>query len=851
MAKKPIRTDFFNTYPDADGTTLSDVASNSGHCGLCHYDFNGGGTRNPYGSAVEAERASNGSDSVAAFLAIESSDSDGDGYSNIAEITNSTLDPLSPTFPGLSAANTNNASNVTLSEIADFLTPSSGVDIDPPVVTVISPSSGNIATGNAPFLIEWTADDGAGSGILNIELYLSLDGGSFKLLTKETLGSASTNYVWFVSNRPSTNAVVRVEAYDVAGNEGYADSDAFEIVSPNAFPTTLRDFDQPGTQPIEESGLPQALPAGCASCHGGYSEEHEPYGNWLGSMMAHASFDPIFLANMTIAQQDAPDSADLCLRCHNSRGWLDGRSTPTDGSQMTAEDQFGVSCDLCHRMVDPVYVSGVSPLIDETILDDLSMIPTEPTGGNGMYVFDPNSQRRGPFDDSVSPHTDLYSPFHQESAICGTCHNVSNPVFVRNGTNDEYVANDWDAPATNFSPEVLMPVERTYSEWLYSAYNTSNGVYAPQFAGNKNGGMVASCQDCHMPDILGYGADTNQYPNVPERANLPLHDMTGGSSWLTRLMPGLPDFPYPPGTPEATAISNGAHRAEYMLRKAARMQAELVGDQLKVLVINDTGHKLPTGYPEGRRIWINVQFFDSTNNLIQELGAYDQSTAVLTTTNTTVYEVHPGIGADLALELGMDAGPSLHFVLNNQVYEDNRIPPRGFVNSEFDAFGGAPVGHHYEDGQYWDETFYDLPEGAVRASVRLYYQSTSKEFIEFLRDENTTDSRGQELYDLWAANEKCPPVLMTEAIWPENFSINSIGWNIDEELGLVFHSISGYTYWIEYTDDLVASNVLWKPFLSNGMIEATGTNSGFTDDFTPTTSGEAPTNGHRFYRILR
>jgi hypothetical protein len=345
MAKKPIRTDFFNTYPDADGTTLSDVASNSGHCGLCHYDFNGGGTRNPYGSAVEAERASNGSDSVAAFLAIESSDSDGDGYSNIAEITNSTLDPLSPTFPGLSAANTNNASNVTLSEIADFLTPSSGVDIDPPVVTVISPSSGNIATGNAPFLIEWTADDGAGSGILNIELYLSLDGGSFKLLTKETLGSASTNYVWFVSNRPSTNAVVRVEAYDVAGNEGYADSDAFEIVSPNAFPTTLRDFDQPGTQPIEESGLPQALPAGCASCHGGYSEEHEPYGNWLGSMMAHASFDPIFLANMTIAQQDAPDSADLCLRCHNSRGWLDGRSTPTDGSQMTAEDQFGVSCN--------------------------------------------------------------------------------------------------------------------------------------------------------------------------------------------------------------------------------------------------------------------------------------------------------------------------------------------------------------------------------------------------------------------------------------------------------------------------------------------------------------------------
>jgi hypothetical protein len=521
LAKKQIRTAFFDTYPSAlafNGNPLSDVDSNSGHCGVCHYDFNGGGTRNPYGAAVEAQRAINVNDSGAAFLPFESSDSDGDGYSNIGEITNSTINPLFPTFPGLSAANTNNASNVTLADIADFLTPSSSVDTDPPVVTVISPTSGNIATGNAPFTIEWTADDGTGSGILSIELYLSLDGGSFTHLTKATLGSAATSYVWFVSNRPSTNAIVRVKASDVAGNEEYADSDAFEIVSTNAFFTTLRDFDQPGTQPIEESGLPQALPAGCASCHGGYNEEHEPYGTWLGSMMAHAAFDPIFLANMTIAQQDAPDSADLCLRCHNSRGWLDGRSTPTDGSQMTEEDQFGVSCDLCHRLVDPVYVSGVSPSEDETILNDLALIPTEPTGGNGMYVFDPNSHRRGPFDDSASPHTDLHSPFHQDSALCGTCHNVSNPVFVRNGTNDEYVANDWDAPATNFSPEVLMPVERTYSEWLHSAYNTSNGVYAPQFAGNKNGGMVASCQDCH----IGISSATAQTrTNIPVCRSVP------------------------------------------------------------------------------------------------------------------------------------------------------------------------------------------------------------------------------------------------------------------------------------------------------------------------------------------
>ncbi len=203
------------------------------------------------------------------------------------------------------------------------------------------------------------------------------------------------------------------------------------------------------------------------------------------------------------------------------------------------------------------------------------------------------------------------------------------------------------------------------------------------------------------------------------------------------------------------------------------------------------------------------------------------------------------------LDEPFEPGPSLHFVLNNQVYEDNRIPPRGFINAEFEEFGGAPVGHHYEDGQYWDESYFAMPEGAVRADVQLYYQSTSKEFMEFLRDENHTDTKGQEIYDLWNDNGKCPPTLMTEAIWPENFSINSVGWTVDEELGIAFNSISGYTYWIEYTDDLEASNMLWNLFLSNGYLEASGSNSFFLDDFTPATSGGEPSQGHRFYRIQR
>ncbi|MHC5173361.1 MAG: multiheme c-type cytochrome, partial [Planctomycetota bacterium] len=284
---------------------------------------------------------------------------------------------------------------------------------------------------------------------------------------------------------------------DNAFNTGSDDSDTvFEIASPTGglVPTTLRDFDQPGTQPFEAGTLNS--PEACEVCHGGYDASMEPYFNWQGSMMAQASIDPLFKANMEIANQDAPDSGDLCLRCHFPRGWLQGRSVPTDGSAMLPADESGVSCDLCHRMLDPI----LDPTIpqetydaDAAILAELTFPTTE--FGNGMYTVDPTGARRGPFINATTGHAVLVSPFHREAALCGTCHDVSNPAFEKDG-NGGYVPNDFDTAATDFSPNTLLPVERTYSEWLHSAYNTQEGVYDPAFGGNK--AFVATCQDCHM-----------------------------------------------------------------------------------------------------------------------------------------------------------------------------------------------------------------------------------------------------------------------------------------------------------------------------------------------------------------
>ncbi len=719
------------------------MPSHSGHCGVCHYDFGGSGPKNPFGIAVEGTDRSKD-----AILGLGGFDPDDDGFTNETEITDTATFTNTPTFPGLTPANIGNVSNVDTADIQNHLVPSTGSDTTPPSVTVIVPNGGETYIGNSGATVQWIAGDV--SGIAAVDLYVSLDNGATYKPIAVGISNTGT-HTWFPANRPTVQALFRVAAIDNAFNEGHDDSDAvFTIESPvgGTAPTTLRDFDQPGTQPFETGILNP--PEACAVCHSDYGEpEVEPYKNWSGSMMAQASIDPLFKANMAIANQDAPDSGDLCLRCHLYRGWSRGRSVPTDGSAMLPTDESGVACDLCHRLVDPIFDPTENPAEDKDILAALSFPAND--FGNGMATIDPTGARRGPFVNADTGHPVLVSPFHREAALCGTCHNVSNPAFEKDGEGN-YMPNAFDAPATDFSAHTLLPVERTYSEWFYSEYNSPVGVYAPQFGGNAD--FVATCQDCHMKDVTGHGANPVYGP--PVRDDLPLHDMTGGSTWLAGLLGTL--FP---GQVDEAAMQSGITRARYMLQNAADLAVVQEGSQLKVTVTNNCGHKLPTGYPEGRRIWINVEFFDDANSLISESGAYDPDTGVLShDLQAKIYDIEPGISPELAAILGMPSGPSFHFVLNNKVYKDNRIPPRGFTNAAYADFGGAPVDYVYSDGQYWDDTYYSIPVTAASAKVNLYYQSTSKEFVEFLRDENSTNNDGDVVYDLWNNNGKCPPELM-------------------------------------------------------------------------------------------
>jgi hypothetical protein len=553
--------------------------------------------------------------------------------------------------------------------------------------------------------------------------------------------------------------------------------------------STPRDFFLPGTQP--NNLIHQITPPGqCVNCHAGYAgvtnqpPETETWAAWTGSMMAQAGRDPLFFAALDVANADAANSGEFCLRCHMPRGWLNGRSSATDGSLMTAEDKEGVQCAVCHRMVDPQY-SAENPERDIQILDGLD----EPVlfTGSGSMIIDPEDFRRGPFDivadlGGLDPHKlwgsndTLVSPHHQEASFCGTCHDINNPLFTWDEASQEYEPNPLDRPG---DPLQGFPIERTYSEWRASAFNSEQGIYAPQFGGNKK--YVSTCQDCHMRDITGAGGAFFGSTFVI-RENMPLHDLTGANTWVPQIIPMHPVFSatFQSDPARANGLAAGIERARYMLQNAAELNVFHQDNDLIVTVYNKSGHKLPSGYIEGRRMWLQIEGYNATGELVFTSGAYDGDTGILqgyhSDPSLKVYEAEHGLTASWAAQLGKNAGPTFHFALNNQIVNDNRIPPQGYDFDSFRAVGAAPYTDGqpdpslYANGQFWDTTIYKLSEDVAFGAVRLLYQTASKEYIEFLRENNPYpgNNNGEILYDLWEKSGRSHPEVMAERSFTAN-----------------------------------------------------------------------------------
>ena len=534
-------------------------------------------------------------------------------------------------------------------------------------------------------------------------------------------------------------------------------------------PATDNDFFQGGTQPemAPFDALNQSTQ--CAFCHANYNEpEVEPYAPWTASMLGQSSRDPLFWAELAIANQDVAGAGQFCIRCHVPMAFLRGHDAP-DGSEITPEDRDGVSCIICHRMVDPIYEEGVSP--DSGRCDpDRPRERRSDSGARLQRPLHPRSDgqaRRGPYDDvPLNPHIGqpeiIHSPFHTESDLCWTCHDVSNPLTAKTKDGDYVYVID-DAPHPTGDQEEMLPLHRTFSEWKNSYYFTQGGVdHEGRFGGNHPTGIMESCQDCHMPDQAGRGC------GLPapffERPDIGQHSFSGSNNWVLKAIRSLEDD-FDTGLNEQK-VNDAIARNESMLERASDLELTQTTGILNARVINRTGHKLPTGFPDGRRIWLNARFLDEGGATIEERGAYDFGTGTLMDggSDTTVFEIRLGLDAYGATETGRPEGETFHFALANTILKDNRIPPIGFVNSVAEESNSQPIGETYNNGQHWHTTEYPIPAGATQAVVTVYYQVTSKEFIEFLRDENNTNDAGQTAYDQWVLHGMSPPVVMDTAV---------------------------------------------------------------------------------------
>jgi len=518
-------------------------------------------------------------------------------------------------------------------------------------------------------------------------------------------------------------------------------------------PATIEgDFFLSGTQVFDIGPYTIYHSQTCTDCHAQFMEddphaEHYPYETWSSSKMAHAGRNPLFMAKMTLANQLVENSGYFCMRCHVPHSFITGNALEPWGDTLDEFDMDGVSCHFCHTMVDPVYKPGVSPPEDESILAGLDAVPEH--SGNSMFVIDPNGIRRGSRG-SFAVHETIYSPFHATSDHCGTCHDVGNPAVSRQ-PDGSYWFNAFDEPVPDEDLWKQFPLERTYTEWSLSEFAAGGVDMGGRFGGDGHPtGIMQSCQDCHMPRTPGYASPWGEWHDDVAR-----HEFAGASAWGLEMI-GL----YWEGDPavDQEAIARGVANATSMLQRAASLELEQFGGQLQVKVTNETGHKLPTGHIEGRRVFITVKLFDDEDNLVHEYGGYDEAEALLDEDTTVVYEMHPGISEEASDVLGLPPGPSMASVVADVILKDNRIPPRGFDNEAFAAAGAPVVDYSYDDGRYWDDPCFALLPQAVRAEVFVSYQMMTRAYAESLRDNNVTDDWGEILYDLWLATDKAPPI---------------------------------------------------------------------------------------------
>lgn len=495
-----------------------------------------------------------------------------------------------------------------------------------------------------------------------------------------------------------------------------------------------------------------------------------------------------------------PVTADLCLRCHFTTDWLEGRSEPPNTHAPYLRGQFwgskfreypgwpgepellpvdgdqpldseagmeGIQCMFCHRQDDNFkrksnYDLGSNPIISNGL------------GGYFMMQEDPvfsNFQIR-PTDN-----------FQRDPFLCGTCHDVTNPLIKEQNTALAPRNVDVSGPYGTYGAAYNHPIERTFTEWYWSDHGPGGGA---------GGGH---CERCHLPMVF-QGAQTWMIEGL---------DTLWGEvdrKWL--------EAPYFYNNPSITpsrsvAYIEAAQRSRDLLGSTSDAADVTIEQATKdengtatvtVRITNEAGHKLPTGFAEGRQMWIHITALDGAGNPVFESGyrkefidthgdtiqglarkeekVYGSATSLaepikvyehvslaknydpFNLNGWNILDYTQGDPFDGTLEYTPDGTVShfdkeFHFVLLNYVEKDNRIPPRGWIPEAYAADGAFVVDDSMPDyDRYiddngnpvnYDDTSYTFDAsnavGDIDVTVEVFYQTFNEHYMEFLDNVDT------------------------------------------------------------------------------------------------------------------
>jgi hypothetical protein len=511
----------------------------------------------------------------------------------------------------------------------------------------------------------------------------------------------------------------------------------------------------PVHEPIDTPSFTSVAP--CARCHGpaekamrdAQGRDISPVTDSVATVMAMSARDPYYLAAFRRELLANPGAAAAitatCIRCHAPVGFHeDPRLTLDDlehgKSKAAALGREGTGCAGCHAQ------------------------PPEGLGTEGSFTGRAELRKdRVAFGALARPEkeamvtmvrtTPMRSDHVSESRLCAGCHTVL--VHALDGKGE---------PKGDEVPE-----QATYLEWRNSDFQNEQSPEGPR---------ARTCQGCHQPIEPGLTTQFSTRPvDAPTRTAYERHTLYGGNAYLLDRLAAK--TPWLNAMATAEQLRDAAHGTRKNLATAARLEVSKVSSSAtarRITVINETGHKLPSGYPT-RRMWLHVVGRARDGKVIFESGAVDKRGALVDGKGRRLDG--PGVILPHLDEVARDdqvavweavpvdsSGARTHLLLGTARFaKDDRILPHGWRADHPDAARTRPI------GTTGDTTFVAgrdgvtvrFPEGTVTVEVELLYQPIPPETIESYRPTDSPEAaRFLDIFD-------APPP--AELIARERFSL--------------------------------------------------------------------------------